>query len=264
MDPLLNIAIDAARSAGKVMMRYMDRIDSIRIDQKGHNDFVTEVDKSCEQVIIQTIQKKYPNHRILAEESGLTEKDNQADVTWIIDPLDGTTNYIHGFPHFAVSIAARYKDQLQQGVIYDPLRDELFSAGRGQGAKLNDRRIRVSARLQLNDALLGTSFSCRIPEAELPAYFHVIQRLGSQAVGLRRAGSAALDLAYVATGRLDGFWEVGLKIWDMAAGVLLIKEAGGMVSDNKGNEDYLNTGSIIAGNPKIFKAVLAVVQEKFS
>lgn len=264
MDPLLSIAIDAARHAGKVMMRYMDRLDSIHVSQKGRHDFVTEVDKSCEQTIIQIIQKKYPDHRILAEESGLTEKNNQADITWIIDPLDGTTNYIHGFPQFAVSIAVRYKDQLQQGVIYDPLRDELFSASRGQGAKLNDRRIRVSSRTHLKEALLGTGFSCKDPQNQLQAYFMIIQTLANEVVGIRRAGSAALDLAYIASGRLDGFWEMGLKIWDMAAGVLLIKEAGGIVSDNNGNENYLNTGNIIAGNPKIFKAVLAVVQEKFS
>jgi myo-inositol-1(or 4)-monophosphatase len=264
MDPLLNIAIDAARNAGKIILRYIDRVDSIRIDQKSRHDFVTEVDKASEQTIIQIIQKKYPNHRIIAEESGLIEKDKHADVTWIIDPLDGTTNYIHGFPQFSVSIAVRFKDQLQQGVIYDPIRDELFSAGRGQGAKLNDKRLRVSSCTQLDEALLGTGFSCRAPAAELHAYFDVIQTLAGQAVGLRRAGSAALDLAYVAAGRLDGFWEMGLKIWDMAAGALLIKEAGGMVADNNGDDDYLNSGRIVAGNPKVFKAVLAVVQEKLA
>ena len=263
MDPLLSIAINAARHAGKIMLRYVDRVDSIRVDQKSPHDFVTEIDRSCEQTIIQIIQKKYPDHRIVAEESGLTEKSNKAEVTWIIDPLDGTTNYIHGFPQFAVSIAVRYNDQLQQGVIYDPLRDELFSAGRGQGAKLNDRRIRVSNRTHLSEALLGTGFSCRASENQLQTYFTTIQAFASKVVGLRRAGSAALDLAYIASGRLDGFWEMGLKIWDMAAGALLIKEAGGIISDNNGDEDYLKTGNIVAGNPKIFKAVLAIVQENF-
>ena len=264
MDPLLNIAIEAARSSSKIILRYMDRVDSIRIDQKNHNDFVTEVDKSSERAIIQTIQKKYPYHRIITEETGLIETDTNTDVTWIIDPLDGTTNYIHGFPQFSISIAVRFKDQLQQGVIYDPIRDELFSASRGQGAKLNNKRIRVSARPQLGDALLGTGFSCRLSEDQLQAYFRVIQTLASQTAGLRRAGSAALDLAYVAAGRLDGFWEMGLKIWDMAAGVLLIKEAGGMVADNNNQENYLDTGNIIAGNPKVFKALLNIVQDKLS
>jgi myo-inositol-1(or 4)-monophosphatase len=261
MDPLLSIAIDAARNAGKVIMRYIDRVDSIRIDQKSRHDFVTEVDKSSEQTIIQIIQKKYPNHRIIAEESGLIEKDKHADVTWIIDPLDGTTNYIHGFPQVSVSIAVRFKDHLQQGVIYDPIRDELFSASRGQGAKLNDRRIRVSTCTQLTEALLGTGFTCKLPPEQLQAYFKTMQVFCGQVVGVRRAGSAALDLAYIAAGRLDGFWEMGLKIWDIAAGALIIQEAGGMVADNNGDEHYLQTGNIVAGTPKVFKAMLPVIQE---
>ncbi len=259
MDPLLNIAIDAARSAGKIIMRYIDRVDSIRVGQKSRNDFVTEVDQASEQAIIQIIQKKYPNHRIIGEESGLTEKDKHADVTWIIDPLDGTTNYIHGFPQISISIAVRFKDQIHQGVIYDPIRDELFSASRGQGAKLNDKRIRVSECIQLNEALLGTGFTCKLPPDQLSAYFKTMQVFCGQVTGVRRAGSAALDLAYVAAGRLDGFWEMGLKIWDIAAGALLIKESGGIVTDDNGDEHYLETGNIVAGTPKISKAMLAVI-----
>lgn len=264
MDPILGIAIDAARQAGKMILRYVDRIDSIRIDQKNPRDFVTDIDRSAEKIILQTISKKYPNHRIIAEESGLIEKDKNAEVTWIIDPLDGTTNYIHGFPQVSVSIAVQFKGQLQQAVIYDPIRDELFSAIRGQGAKLNDRRIRVSPCTQLSEALLGTGFSCKFPKEQLQAYFNTMQAFAGEVVGIRRAGSAALDLAYVAAGRLDGFWEMGLKAWDMAAGALMIKESGGIVADNQGNEDYLKSGNILAGNPKIFKAMAMVINEKYA
>jgi len=252
MHPFINIANRAARSAGKAIINAFERMDLVRITEKQHNDFVTEVDQKAEKIIIDTIRKVYPNHSILAEESGASAGDL---FTWIIDPLDGTTNFIHGFPHFAISIAVKSEHNLEHALIYDPIRQETFTASRGEGAQLNSRRIRVSSHTGIQGALLGTGFPFR-QHQNLEAYLKTLQPLMRQASGIRRAGAAALDLAYVAAGRLDGFWEFGLSPWDIAAGALLIKEAGGLVGDIKGGENYLTTGDIIAGNPKVFKGIL--------
>jgi len=222
MNPTLNIAVRAARSAGNVIIRNLGKLDTLAIHTKDRNDFVTEVDRQAEQQIIYTLRKAFPDHGILAEESGTQGND---EYQWIIDPLDGTTNFLHGFPQFAVSIAMRHKGRMEHGVIYDPLRQELFTASRGAGAMLNDQRIRVTKRKSLEGSLLGTGFPFK-SQQHLDAYLDMFRALFPQTAGIRRAGSAALDLAYVASGRLDGFWEIGLSIWDMAAGVLLIQEAG--------------------------------------
>ena len=248
---MLNIAIRAARKGGNVIARSVDRIDQLNVDAKAQNDFVTEVDRQAENEIIYTIRSAYPDHGILAEESG---KQDGNDYQWVIDPLDGTTNFVHGFPQFAVSIGLKHKGRMEQAVVYDPLRQELFTATRGNGAQLNDRRIRVTKRTELEGSLLGTGFPFK-QQQHLDVYLNTFKALFPQTAGIRRAGSAALDLAYVAAGRLDGFWEIGLSEWDMAAGVLLIQEAGGLVSDFAGGNEYLQTGNIVAGNPKLFKAI---------
>ena len=233
MHPMLNIAVSAARAAGNVIIRQIDRVQDLPVSEKSRNDFVTEVDRQAEDIIIKTIHKFYPSHAILAEESG--SSGNNAYV-WIIDPLDGTTNYLHGFPQFAVSIALQHKGVMQQAVIYDPLRDELFTAGRGHGAYLNDRRMRVSKQKHLHGSLLGTGFPFR-EGARMEQYMETLKVFFAVTAGVRRAGAAALDLAYVACGRLDGFWESGLKPWDIAAGMLLVEEAGGMLGNFRGEED---------------------------
>ena len=256
MHPTLNIAVRAARSAGNVIIRNLDRLDSLAIHTKDRNDFVTEVDQKAEQEIIYTLRKAFPDHGILAEESGLREGD---DYQWIIDPLDGTTNFLHGFPQFAVSIALRHKGRLEHGVVYDPLRQELFTASRGAGAMLNDRRLRVTKRNSLDGALLGTGFPFK-SQQHLETYLDMFRALFPNTAGIRRPGSAALDLSYVAAGRLDGFWEIGLNIWDMAAGVLLIQEAGGLSSDFLGGDDHLETGNLVAGNPKVFTDILKTIR----
>ncbi|NNG11814.1 MAG: inositol-1-monophosphatase [Halobacteria archaeon] len=256
MHPMLNIAVRAARGAGNIIVRHFDRLDQLTVQSKEHNDFVSEVDRQAEQEIIHTLRKAYPDHGILAEESGFRQGD---EYQWIIDPLDGTTNFLHGFPHFAVSIALRHKGRLEQAVIYDPLRQELFTASRGSGALLNDRRMRVTARRHLDGALLGTGFPFK-SQQHLDAYLEMFRALFPQAAGIRRAGSAALDLAYVAAGRLDGFWEIGLNIWDMAAGVLLIQEAGGLSGDLIGGHDYLQHGNIVAATPKLFPVILKAIR----
>ena len=256
MHPTLNIAIRAARSAGNVIIRNLDRLDGLAIHTKDRNDFVTEVDQKAEQEIIYTLRKAFPGHGILAEESGLREGD---DYQWIIDPLDGTTNFLHGFPQFAVSIALRHKGRLEQGVVYDPLRQELFTATRGAGAMLNDRRLRVTKRNSLDGALLGTGFPFK-SQQHLETYLDMFRALFPNTAGIRRPGSAALDLAYVAAGRLDGFWEIGLNIWDMAAGVLLIQEAGGISSDFLGGHNHLESGNLVAGNPKVFTEILKTIR----
>jgi myo-inositol-1(or 4)-monophosphatase len=257
MQPLLNIAVTAARNASRVIMRSVGRVEAHQISEKKINDFVTEVDKAAEKEIIQTIYKSYPDHKIIAEESGVLEGDDT--FTWIIDPLDGTTNFIHGIPHFSISIAVRHKGKIEHGVIYDPIRNELFTASRGDGARLNDRRMRVSTNNRLERSLIGTGFPFKNPE-NISVYLSIFTEMLSQTGGMRRAGSAALDLAYVAAGRFDGFWELGLSEWDMAAGILLIQEAGGLVSDIHGEEKCLETGNIIAGNPKIFKNLLQIIK----
>lgn len=257
MHPMLNIAVRAARNAGNIIMRYADRLDTLAVTSKARNDFVTDVDRMAEQEIISVLKKSYPDHGILAEETGA--QGASEEFCWVIDPLDGTTNYIRGFPQFAVSIAFKQKGRLEQGVIYDPVRQELYTASRGAGAQLNNRRIRVSPKKDLEGALLGTGFPFRQQE-HLDAYLEMFKALFPDTAGIRRAGAASLDLAYVAAGRLDGFWELGLSEWDMAAGVLLIKEAGGIVTNLRGGDSYLETGNIIAGTPKIHHAVLRRIQ----
>lgn len=257
--PMLNIAIRAARNAGDIIARSVDRIDQLKIKSKAENDFVSEVDLKAEEEIINTIKKAYPEHSFLAEESG---KQVGSDYEWIIDPLDGTTNFLYGIPHFAVSIALRVKGRLEVGVVYDPLAQELFSAARGNGAQLNGKRIRVTDRRNLEGALLGTGIPYTKDQYDhLDSYFGMMKDLIPGTAGIRRAGSAALDLAYVAGGRLDGFWEFNLNIWDIAAGVILIEEAGGMVGGLRGEPNYLDRGSIVCGNPKVFKEMLQKIKK---
>jgi myo-inositol-1(or 4)-monophosphatase len=256
MHPALNIAITAARKAGNIIARAIDRLDTIKISMKSQNDFVSEIDKLAEQEIIHIIRKAYPNHGILAEESGETKGD---DFIWIIDPLDGTSNFIHGFPHFAVSIALAHKNQLQQAVIYDPIRQELFTASRGEGAKLNQYRMRVSQCKELHSAMIGTGFPYKSID-RLPHYLKDFTELTKSVTAIRRAGSAALDLAYVAAGRLDGFWEYDLSPWDIAAGALLITEAGGLISEPNGGVDYMKSGNVVTANQKLLPILLEKLQ----
>ncbi len=256
MHPTLNIAVRAARNAGNIIVRAMEHIERLNITEKSENDFVTEVDKAAEKEIIRTIHNAYPSHAIMAEESGI---QGESDFQWIIDPLDGTTNYLHGFPQFAVSIALKNKQTIEQAVVYDPLRQELFTASRGRGAHLNDRRIRVTTRRNLDGALLGTGFPFK-QQQDLDIYLATFKALFPMTAGIRRAGSAALDLAYVAAGRLDGFWELGLNPWDIAAGALLMEEAGGFISDFAGNQNFMDSGNVVAGNPKIQKLMLELIQ----
>jgi myo-inositol-1(or 4)-monophosphatase len=252
MHPLLNIAVRAARRAGATIVRSLNRLDSIKVSSKGRNDFVSEVDRAAEQEIIETVRRAHPNHAFLAEESG---QMGDGDTVWIIDPLDGTTNFLHGFPVFAVSIAVQEKGRVNHGVIYDPMRQELFTASRGAGAQLDGRRIRVSDQRSLDRALIGTGFPFLGKTADLERYLPMLRTVIESTAGVRRPGAASLDLAYVAAGRLDGFWELGLKPWDMAAGALMIVEAGGLVADFDGREDFFRTGEIIAGAPRVFDAL---------
>ena len=260
MHPMLTIAIRAARIAGDLIQRSAENVDRLSINKKSKNDFVTEVDLIAEQEIIKIILNAYPEHSILAEESG-EHKGN--DYIWIIDPLDGTTNFLHGYPQYAVSIALKRKGRIEVGVIYDPLRDELFTAEKGGGAMLNNRRIRVSKQTNINEALLGTGFPFKYPE-HFDSYLQMFKTLMGNTAGIRRAGSAALDLAYLSTGRFDGFWEIGLKPWDMAAGILLVQEAGGVITDFSFENDYLKSGNLIAGNPKMHQAMYAAIEPHVS
>jgi myo-inositol-1(or 4)-monophosphatase len=255
MQPLLNIAVRAARRAGEVIVRSMNRLESLTIATKGRNDFVTEVDRAAEQEIIATIKRHYPQHAFLAEESGAS---GTHDTQWIIDPLDGTTNFLHGFPQFAVSIACQIKGRLEHAVIYDPLRGELFTASRGAGAHLDNHRIRVSKARTLEGALVATGFPYRENTRYLDAYLAMFKAVTAQAAGVRRPGAASLDLAYVAAGRVDGFWEIGLAPWDTAAGTLLIQEAGGRIGTLTG-EEYRQRGHIIAGCPKVYAALVELL-----
>lgn len=257
MHPMLTIAIRAARSAGDQILRAMDKVGQLQITHKGNNDYVSEVDRNAESEIIYILRKAYPDHGILAEESGAQEADNA--YVWVIDPLDGTTNFLHGFPQFAVSIALKHKGKIEVGVVYDPLRDELFTAERGGGAMLNNRRLRVTQQTSLTDSLLGTGFPFK-NQLHMDAYLGMFRALTVDSAGIRRAGAAALDLAYVAAGRLDGYWEIGLQEWDMAAGVLLIKEAGGVITDFSFKDKFLESGNTIAGNPKMHQAMYRAIE----
>lgn len=276
MHPLVNIGIQAARKAGQIMLRSMDQLHALKIQQKGFNDFVTNIDVACEQMIIEIIRKAYPSHDILGEESGLSEPSYKVNnphvdqVTWIIDPLDGTTNYMHGLPQFCISIGIMIKNRIEHAIIYDPHHDELFTASHGCGAQLNEKRIRVSPETPLERTLIGTGIPFRRTEESeefndrLDIYLQLLKRLAPQVAGIRRGGSAALDLAYVAAGRLDGFFEQELKIWDIAAGSLLIKEAGGYITDYQGQDNYLETCDVVCGQIKTHKALLEIVQSIYS
>jgi myo-inositol-1(or 4)-monophosphatase len=257
MHPMLNIAVRAARRAGSVINRAALAGGGLQVRSKQANDFVTEVDRAAEAAILEVVRKAYPAHAILAEESGASAGGDE--FRWIIDPLDGTTNFIHGFPQYAVSIAVEHHGALEHAVVYDPVRDELYTASKGRGAFLNDRRIRVSKCARLGDALVGTGFPFKeLARADL--YLRQLRSLMEKSSGVRRAGAAALDLAYVACGRLDAFWELGLSPWDMAAGALLIQEAGGLVGDLAGDQTYLQSGDVCAAAPKLFTALLEALR----
>ena len=258
MHPMLNIAIKAARRAGSTINRAALEGGALEVKAKNKNDFVTQVDKAAEQAIIGVIHAAYPDHSILAEESGDTP-GARAEHRWVIDPLDGTTNYIHGFPQYCVSIALEHRGVPTHGVVYDPGKNELFTASRGRGAFLDDRRMRVSKCTRLQDALVGTGFPYK-EVSRLDLYMRQLRTMMTSSAGVRRAGAAALDLAYVAAGRLDAFWEMGLSRWDMAAGALLIQEAGGMTADLQGGADFLDRGEIAAATPKVLPELLAALR----
>jgi myo-inositol-1(or 4)-monophosphatase len=256
--PHVTIAARAARSAGNVILRYMNRIDGLNVVEKQQMDFVSEVDKLAEAEIIKELRRAYPDHAILAEESGATGK---GPLTWVIDPLDGTHNYLRGIPHFSVSIALLEKGVPIHAVVFDPLRDELYTASKGDGAYINDRRMRVSKRENLGGAMIATGFPFRQRE-HLPAQLDMTRAILGQAEDIRRSGSAALDLAYVAAGRYDGYFEIGLKPWDMAAGVLLVHEAGGRYCDFAGRDGIPASGNIIAGNLNVAKAMVDAIGQQ--
>ena len=257
MQAFLNTAVKAARKAGDIAQINFDRIDLSDIKTKAYNEFATHVDEQAEQAIIEIIHSRYPDHSILGEEHGM--QNNHSEFLWIIDPIDGTTNYIHGFPVYCVSIALKVKDRLEIGVIYDPSRQELFTAIRGMGSQLDGRRIRVSKQTALQGSLLGTGFPYRNNEECLKIYLEMFSDFAKVVGAIRRPGSAALDLAYVASGRYDGFWEFSLKPWDVAAGALLIQEAGGIVQNIIPGTDPVESGSLFCGNPKIFEAMKEII-----
>ena len=256
MQPLLNIAIQAARRAGEIIVRGLNRLHRLEVRAKGQNDFVSEIDTAAERDIIETVRRRYPQHAFLAEESGQSGDDNE--FVWIIDPLDGTTSFLHGYPQFAVSIGVQRRGRMEHAVVYDPMRQELFTASRGEGAQLDGKRIRVSPHIGLERALIGTGFPYRSNLQWLDPYMAMLKAVIQETAGIRRPGSAALDLAYVAAGRLDAFWELGLSPWDTAAGMLLITEAGGMVGRLNGSE-YKNESDIVAGTPKVYAPLLELL-----
>jgi myo-inositol-1(or 4)-monophosphatase len=259
MHPMLNTAVTAARRAGALINRASSDIGKLTITSKRPRDFVSEVDRAAESEIIKILRKAYPDHAILAEESGAHAAVAKSEYQWIIDPLDGTTNFLHGMPQYCVSIGLLHRGVLSQGVVFDPTRDELYTASRGRGAFLNDTRIRCSKTLKLGDALIGTGFPFRELK-HLKVYVAMFEEMTRQCAGVRRPGSAALDLCYVAAGRYDGFWEIGLSAWDMAAGALMIREAGGLVGDLDGGEQFLENGRILAGTPKIYAQMLSLLE----
>lgn len=261
MHPMLNTAVKAARKAGSIITRASSEIDRLTVRRKQHNDFVSEVDHAAEEAIIRTLREAYPAHAFLGEEGGASSPAGGSEYLWIIDPLDGTTNFLHGFPQYCVSIALKHKGVLQQAVVYDPSRNELFTATRGAGAFLNDRRIRVSATDKFEDSLIGTGFPFR-EFAHFDDYLRMFAAVTRRVAGVRRPGAAALDLAWVAAGRMDGFWEMGLSPWDMAGGALLVREAGGMVSDFEAGEGFLESGRIVAANPKVFSTLLEAITRR--
>ena len=260
MHPMLNIAIRAARAGGDVITRQMDRLDTITVHQKQRNDFVSEVDRAAEARIVETLLKAYPDHSILAEESGLLGQSN-SPYQWIVDPLDGTTNFLHGVPHFCVAIALTVKGKLDQGVVYNPISQELFTASKGEGAWLNNKRLRVSKVGSLEQALIGSAFPYRDGK-RLAGYMKTFQTLTEKSIGIRRQGAAALDLAFVAAGRIDAFWAPGLSPWDCAASALIIREAGGLIADFDGGTNWMETGEIVAATPRLLPHMLQVLKAR--
>ena len=252
---MLHTAVRSVREGGRVILMYFNQLDRLEYSSKGRNDYVSQADVEAERAVLDVLTRAYPDHGIIAEESGEREG---SEYTWVIDPLDGTTNFLHGFPMFAVSVAVKRGGVLEHGVVYDPLHDEMFTASRGEGAQLNGKRLRVSTTRQLAPSLLGTGFPFR-DLGIIEPWMRSFQSLLPKTSGIRRAGAAALDLAYVAAGRLDGFWEFGLKPWDMAAGALLIREAGGLVADVSGGQDFLENGNLVAANPLIFEEFRKIV-----
>lgn len=258
MHPMLTIAVKAARRAGQIINQASQSVDLLTVTKKSHSDYVSEVDRAAEDAILSVLRTAYPDHAILAEESGKQGDRKKSDYLWIIDPLDGTTNFLHGFPKYSVSIGVSYRGVMAHAVVYDPVMNELFTATKGAGAFLNDRRIRVSKRTRLDECLIGTGLPFRdLTHAE--AYFGMLKAIVPRTAGIRRPGSAALDLCYVACGRYDGFWEIGLAPWDMAAGSLLITEAGGLVGDLEGNDKHLQSGQIVTANPKVFSQLIQII-----
>ncbi|HEX9719766.1 MAG TPA: inositol monophosphatase family protein [Ramlibacter sp.] len=258
LHPMLNVAVKAARAAGAIINRAALDVESVRISQKQVNDFVTEVDHASEQTIIETLLTAYPHHAIWAEESGKVHGTQGSDFVWIIDPLDGTTNFIHGFPVYCVSIGLSVKGKVEQAVIYDPSRNDLFTATKGRGAYMNERRMRVSKRTELKQCLISTGFPFRAGD-NMKNYLRMMAEVMPRTAGLRRPGAAALDLAYVAAGFTDGFFETGLSPWDVAAGSLLVAEAGGLIGNFSGDSDFMEQKECIAGNPKIYGQLVAIL-----
>jgi myo-inositol-1(or 4)-monophosphatase len=258
LHPMINVAVKAARAAGAIINRAALDVESVRVSQKQVNDFVTEVDQAAEAIIIETLLTAYPGHGIWAEESGKEHGAQDSDYVWIIDPLDGTTNFIHGLPIYCVSIALAVKGKVEQAVIYDPTRNDLFSATKGRGAYLNNRRIRVAKRTELKDCLMSTGFPYR-QDDDLNTYLRLMGEMIQRTAGLRRPGAAALDLAYVAAGYTDGFFELGLQPWDVAAGSLLITEAGGLVGNFSGESNFLEQRECMAGNPRIYGQMVNIL-----
>ena len=252
MHALLNVAVMAAHRGGDTLIRSLNKLEKVKVELKGRNDFVSEIDRAAERAVIDAIHKHYPDHAILAEESG---RHGESEYLWVIDPLDGTTNYLHGFPVFAVSVALLHQGRIEHAAVYDPMRQETFTASRGAGAQLNGHRIRVSGCRSLERALVGTGFPFRESSGPARPYFDMLEKAIAATAGVRRPGAAALDLCYVAAGRLDAFWETGLSQWDIAGGALLIREAGGIVSGLDGSEDFLHTGHVLTGTPKVYSAL---------
>ncbi|CRZ19318.1 inositol monophosphatase family protein [Kingella kingae] len=259
LSPALNVAFKAARKAGDFMLRASSNLSSIKIDSKASNDFVSDVDRQSESILINAIQEAYPHHRILSEETGVSGSE-RAEFEWIIDPLDGTTNYLHGHPQYAISMALLEKGVLKEALVYAPERNDLYTASRGQGALLNDRRIRVSNRIELNQFVIGTGFPV-VDQSMLDEYLAILKAFIQKTAGARREGAAALDLCSLAAGRFDGFFEYNLKPWDIAAGALIVQEAGGIVTDFDGEQTWLETGNIVAANPKVLAQMLKIIAQ---
>lgn len=257
MNPILNTAFKAARKAGDMMIRASNNLSAIKVDSKAFNDFVSDIDRMSESILIEALKEAYPQHKITTEESGSHGKA-RAEYEWIIDPLDGTTNYLHGHPQFAISMALLHKGVLQEALVYAPERNDLYLASRGKGALLNDRRIRVSNRIELNQCLIGTGFPV-VDQSMMDTYLAILKDFLSKTAGARREGAASLDLCALATGRFDGFFEFNLKPWDIAAGALIAKEAGAIVTDMQGEQNWLESGDIVAANPKVLAQMLQII-----